>query len=111
MGFDHLKKVIDVSLSGNDTERTTGWKMMLESAKMAEQKGDQVMAEKLYQRCLDLTVARLGEKHVLVAHISMQFARFYETAGKMDKANPLYGKARELIAEFAQSADQSQDFG
>ena len=100
MNVDPLRKALNTTPSASDTERTLGWKLLLETAKVGEKKGEYEKAEAMYQRALDIASARLGEDHVIVAHILLQFAQCYEAQKKNDLAQPLYTKAREILTNY-----------
>lgn len=100
MNVDPMRRALNTTPSANDTERTLGWKVLLETAKVAEKKGEFEKAEPLYQRAVDIAKARLGDDHVIVAHILLQFAHCYEAQQKTAEAQPMYVRAREILAEY-----------
>ncbi|HEY9777925.1 MAG TPA: tetratricopeptide repeat protein [Planktothrix sp.] len=91
--------------SSIDTGRTLGWKLLLESAKVATEKGEFEQAEKLYERALDSAQKRLGEKDIVVAHIIMEMAEFHLNAHSHEKAYECYLKVRQILAERAEKQD------
>ncbi len=103
MNIDPMYRAMNTTPASNDTERTLGWKMLLESAKVGEKKGEYDKAEKLYERALLMAQHRLGDDNIIVAHILMQFAQFYEGQKRHDKANPMYSRAREILATYTQA--------
>jgi tetratricopeptide (TPR) repeat protein len=100
MNIDPINKAMNTTPSSADTERTLGWKLILESAKVGEKKGEYEKAEMLYERALVMAAHRLGDDNIIVAHILMQFAQFYESQKKHDKASPLHARAREILAAY-----------
>ncbi|HEY9787359.1 MAG TPA: tetratricopeptide repeat protein [Candidatus Obscuribacterales bacterium] len=100
MNVDPMRKALNTTPSSSDTERTLGWKLLLETAKIGEKKGEYDKAEAMYQRALDIATMRLGEDHVIVAHILLQFAQCYEAQKKNDLAQPMYSRAREILANY-----------
>lgn len=100
MNVDPMRKALNTTPTSSDTERTLGWKLLLETAKIAEKKGEYEKAEAMYQRALDIASARLGEDHVIISHILLQFANCYEAQKKHDLAQPMCSRAREILANY-----------
>jgi tetratricopeptide (TPR) repeat protein len=103
MNIDPINRALNTTPSSTDTERTLGWKLILESAKVGEKRGDLAKAEQLYERALVMAAHRLGDENIIVAHILMQFAQFYESQKRHDKAAPLHARAREILAAYTQA--------
>jgi tetratricopeptide (TPR) repeat protein len=85
----------------DDTGRTLGWKLMLESAKVALAKGDTGQAEKLFNRALETAERRLGQNDVILAHILMEMAEFHLNQQNHELAYECYLKVRKILAEHA----------
>lgn len=101
MDFDNLKKALDVTPTEGDTSRTTGWKILLQTAQMCDKKGETEKAIEIYTRCLELCEKRLGADNVILAHILMQLARLHEQRGNDPESREFNGRAREIIAQYA----------
>lgn len=102
MNVDDIRKKMNTTPDRGDTQRTLGWKMLLESAQFASQKGDVAAAAKLYDRAIELVEKRLGPTDMILAHIMMQYAHMYEAAHETEKAQKLYTRARDILSECAQ---------
>lgn len=71
-----------LSPSMRDTRRTLGWKLMLQTARIAETQGEVGRAEELYSRALKLAHNRLGAEDPAVNEIVMEYAQFYQNRAK-----------------------------
>lgn len=103
MNIDPIHRALNTTPANTDTARTLNWKLLLESAKIGEKRGELEKAEKLFEQALVMAAHRLGDDNIIVAHILMQFAQFYERQKKTDKAQPMYSKAREILANYTQT--------
>jgi len=88
----------------DDTGRTLGWKLMLESARVAARKGETEQAEKLLKRALETAEKRLGPDDVLIAHILMEMAEFHLNLQDHERAYDCYCRVRKILANHASNA-------
>ncbi len=100
MNVDPMRRALNTTPSAGDTERTLGWKLLVETAKVAQKKEEYEKAEVLYKRSLEIAKARLGDDHVIVAHILLQFAQCYEAQKKNELAQPLCTEARDILSSY-----------
>jgi hypothetical protein len=104
-----LSKILNSKPSSDDTTRTQAWKILFESAKLAQAEKKYEQAEKLYERAHAAYVQKAGDNGLVTAEILMKQASLKEELGHPNAARELQSKARQVIAEYSRSQDASKE--
>lgn len=91
-----------------DTSRTLGWKMLLESGKVAVKRHEFDKAEKLFERALESAERRHSPTDVIIGHILMEIAEFHLNQHAHDKAFACYERVRQILAKSVGDEDPDQ---
>jgi Tfp pilus assembly protein PilF len=107
MNIDSFSKAMQTKPEDRDTERTLGWKVLVESAKTCHKKGDFENAAKMFDQALTMAELRLGAKHIVLAHILMQYSEVCEETKDFEKARALSSRARVILGQLASDSEGS----
>ena len=103
MNIACFSKAMRTRPEDKDTERTLGWKVLIEAAKVSHRKGDFEASAKMFEQALSMAELRLGPKHIVLAHILMQYSEMCEETKDVVKARGLSSRARTILDQLARS--------
>ncbi len=109
MNIDSFSKAMRTQPEDRDTERTLGWKVLVEGAKVSHKKGDFEAAAKMFEQALTMVELRLGAKHIVLAHILMQYSEVCEETKDLEKARALSSRARTILGQLASDSESAVD--
>lgn len=109
MNIDSFSKAMKTKPEDRDTERTLGWKVLVEGAKVGHKRGDFGAAAKMFEQALTMAELRLGPKHIVLAHILMQYSEMCEEIDELDKARTLSSRARTILGQLASDSEGAVD--
>jgi hypothetical protein len=105
MNIDSFSKAMKTKPEDKDTERTLGWKVLVEGAKVCHKRGDFEAGAKMFEQALTMAELRLGPKHIVLAHILMQYSEMCEEVKDLDKARTLSSRARTILGQLAADSE------
>ncbi|MFA7341253.1 MAG: tetratricopeptide repeat protein [Candidatus Obscuribacterales bacterium] len=105
MNIDSFSKAMKTKPEDRDTERTLGWKVLVEGAKVSHKNGDFETAAKMFEQALTMVELRLGAKHIVLAHILMQYSEMCEETKDIEKARVLSSRARTILGQLASDSE------
>lgn len=105
MNIDSFSKAMKTKPEDGDTERTLGWKVLVEGAKVGHKRGDFETAARMFEQALTMAELRLGPKHIVLAHILMQYSEMCEEIKEADKARALSSRARTILGQLASDSE------
>lgn len=105
MNIDSFSKAMKTKPEDRDTERTLGWKVLVEGAKVSYKQGDFDAAAKMFEQALTMVELRLGAQHIVLAHILMQYSEMCEQTKELEKARALSSRARTILGQLASDCD------
>lgn len=94
--------------SGKDTGRTLGWKVILQAAQNAREKGKAAEAEDLFGKVLRIVEKRLPADDLRIAYILLEVSEFYVTIKKQKESEECFDRARAIMKMHANKLDSDE---